>query len=527
MDAPLEPANNLIVSRARLIVTQRLAANSKIGGGETRALLQAALILALAALGGAVAWWFVSDARQSQTNQLFLLPWVLLTAVVVVTPSLILWLRGKFDPFHPLVFAAWSYFLPAFVLGGLILTFGWSQPALIYLIDEPQYNLPLTFVFIALGFAGLSVGFFMPPARRIGEWLSRRAIPKWNWSPSQVVWPSLLLMAVGMFFYFTSWTVGIVGYQINDTNDAYAMFGYSVSLLTLEASVMLWLFVFRTKKINTAHFIVFAALLASVLFRVALAGNKGSLLLMVVLIAMAFFYSGRRLKARQAVVFVVIGSLALLVGVMYGTTFRQLRGGEQKTSLADYLAHAEQTVFLITSDDPMKVLGDGLTAVAERIEIASSLAVVVANHEKLQPYEAAYGLENNIWTYTWTAFIPRFMWPNKPVVSDARGYSQLYFNYGENSFAMTPIGDLLRNFGWPGIPIGMLLLGFLMRVIYATLIENQSVTIGRAAAYYMLLTAFSYEGFYGVILPTLIRVGFVTVVSLLLINLLIKSGSRR
>ena len=81
--------------------------------------------------------------------------------------------------------------------------------------------------------------------------------------------------------------------------------------------------------------------------------------------------------------------------------------------------------------------------------------MVVANYEQLAPYEASYGLENNILNDLYTSFIPRFIWNEKPPTSDARAYSDLYFNFGENSFAISPFGDLIRNFGPIGIPLGI------------------------------------------------------------------------
>ena len=488
------------------------------------------LIVALALIGtaffGLLLWWILADTRQSSNNELYLIPWVLMATAVIIAPSVILWYQKKFDLFHPLVYAAWSYFFPAFALGGLILAFGIFQPVFMFLIDNPEYNLPLTFVYIALGYGGLSVGYALPWGRKIGEGLSAKVFPKWDWEPSNVVLPGIILLAVGVFFFLSAWITGTVGYQKIDLTDSFSSVNYFLSLLMLEASLILWLFIFKVKNISAAHLISLCLLISVVLFRVVLAGSKSSLLYTIVLIAMAFAYSGRRLKFKQAAGFAMIGFLALIIGVIYGSTFRQLRGSEEKTSLSQYVSQAEQTLELVTTQDPINTLMTGFAGLAERIEIASSFAVVVANYEKLAPYEAAYGLENNIWTYTWTAFIPRFLWADKPVVSDARGYSDLYFNFGENSFAMTPMGDLLRNFGPFGIPFGMLLLGFVLRIIYAALVENQAVTIGRVAMYYMLLTSFNYEGFYGTILPSMIRVAFVAGVSLLLFNLLARKRNR-
>ena len=76
-------------------------------------------------------------------------------------------------------------------------------------------------------------------------------------------------------------------------------------------------------------------------------------------------------------------------------------------------------------------------------------------------------LKNNIINDLLTSLIPRFVWADKPNTSDPRAYSDLYFDYGENSFAITPFGDLLRNFGVIGIPLGMLIIGIYLRIIYS------------------------------------------------------------
>jgi rfaE bifunctional protein nucleotidyltransferase chain/domain len=110
----------------------------------------------------------------------------------------------------------------------------------------------------------------------------------------------------------------------------------------------------------------------------------------------------------------------------------------------------------------------------------SSLAVIVSNYEALAPYEESYGMDNNIVNELSTFFVPRVVWKDKPVSIEPSAYGDLYFNYPENSFTMTPMGDLLRNFGPIGVPIGMLILGFLIRVIYAALIEGQPFSFWRS-----------------------------------------------
>ncbi len=138
----------------------------------------------------------------------------------------------------------------------------------------------------------------------------------------------------------------------------------------------------------------------------------------------------------------------------------------------DYVGLVIDTLDYISTQNTSTLAADSMQALADRIENLSSLAVVVANYEKLAPYEASYGLQDNIVNDAMTSLGPQvFVWPDKPGTSDARAYSDLYFNYGENSFAITPFGDLLRNFGPVGVPLGMMLLGVYLRLIYRLLIE--------------------------------------------------------
>jgi hypothetical protein len=162
-----------------------------------------------------------------------------------------------------------------------------------------------------------------------------------------------------------------------------------------------------------------------------------------------------------------------------------------------------------------------------RLENLSSVAVIVSNYEKLAPYEESYALSNNILRDAWTAFIPRVFWPDKPLTSDAHAYSALYFDFEDNSFAITPWGDLLRNFGPIGIPIGMALLGIFLRALYVSLGTPIPGGQWRSSAYYLMLTTVSYEAFYATLFPSLVRVALVLMATLYLCNLIAQRTSHK
>ncbi|MEJ7860020.1 MAG: O-antigen polymerase [Pyrinomonadaceae bacterium] len=481
------------------------------------ALLLPVVLIAIITFVGGILLIFVSDDAGNPFKQLFLMPWVILLGFVLAAPSFYLYYRGRFDFFHPLVFAAWSYFVPAFFVGGMILASGLSQPYFLSFVEDERYNLPLTVVYVILGYGGLSVGFFLPIGKKIGQRINRR-LPMWDWKPENLYKPAILLLFIGIGNSIVAFGFGILGYQKVDVIGAYDGLLFLLTLLWLEASFILWLCIFRTKTLNVNHYLVIGLLLATSLTKSAFQGNRGSLFQLFILIACAFIFAVNTLKLRHKVFGVLLLVSAIVVGMIYGTTFRSVKQTESRVSTDEYIENIGRTFDKLFEQDLVGNLAEGVSALAERIENVSSLAVVVSNYEKLEPYEESYGLKDNIWKDSITFFIPRPLWVNKPVGSEPRQYADLYFNYSENSFTVTPMGDLLRNFGPFGVPLGMMLLGIILSAIYTALIEDQVFSIWRAALFYMLLTTVSYEGFYGTIIPYLIKYGLLAVAGILFIQ---------
>lgn len=483
------------------------------------------IFIAWALVAAAVISFIWVDNDLGSTMQgFYLLPWVALAGACVLAPTVYLIYRGKFDIFHPLVFAAWSYVFPAYVFGGVIIAFGWVNPYFLTFIDDPEYNLPLTLVYIAVGFLGLTAGFFLPIGKFFAGVFEPR-LPKWKWQPEHVWLPGILLLLGGLAFNILGFLQGLLGFQRNIEVNVFDGLVFSLLTLLTEGTVLLWLAIFSTREKTATYYLVFVLLILFVPLRMAVLGSRSSLVLSLFPIAMAFVYSGRKLSKKTFLAFAMAGVLAVIIGVTYGTTFRSIKGSEARISAGDYFGQVLATVEFLSNADPVIVAQQSAQSLADRVENLSSVAVVVANYEKLAPYEASYGLENNIVNDAYTSFIPRFVWPEKPPTSDARAYSDLYFNYGDNSFAISPFGDLLRNFGPIGIPLGMLVLGIYLRFIYVGLIDTPTPAMWKKVAYFSLLTIVSYESFYATIFPSVVRLFFVLGISLALANLFV-TGSR-
>lgn len=451
-------------------------------------------------------------------SRYYLIPYVFIAAMIVWSPTVYFLYKGTFDVFHPLVFSAWTYVFPALVFGGVIVAFDWVNPYYLTFIEDQENNLPLTLIYVALGFLGLIVGYALPIGQFLAEKTENR-LPKWKWDPGQAWLPGMLLLIFGILINVLGFVQGIMGFQRVTEVTIFDGFIYFLLVLLSEGTMLLWLGIFMTKERNGIYWIVLAILIFFIPLRMAILGSRSSLLLATFPIAMAFQYSGRKLKWQYAVLFGVVLAVSVSIGVVYGTTFRSLKGSEARLNAGDYLGQVTATIDFIANQDIEITLATNAQSLADRVENFSSLGVVVANYEKLAPYEASFGLENNIINDTYTSFIPRFMWQDKPNTSDSRAYSDLYFNFSENSFAITPFGDLIRNFGPIGVPLGMLVLGIYLRWIYSLLIATPYPSIWKKVAYFPLLTLVSYEAFYATLFPSIIRTIIVLVISLFLTNM--------
>lgn len=439
---------------------------------------------------------------------LFIVPWALALGVVFAVPLVVMLFRGTFEFYDPIVFATFSYLFPAFVIGGIILAVGWSEPYFLSFIQDAEVNFPYTIQLIALGFLGLAAGYFLPIGRRIGAGLAD-LLPGREPNARYFIFPGFVLLFAGMFNSYAATVLGIIGYQRPEEISIYDGLIFLTTLFWMQASFVLWYVVFKDGRVTPGNILITTILLITSIAKALFAGNRGGLLQISIIIGLAYLLSGRKLNFKKSVAAAVLVSLALIVGMIYGTTFRLKKGDESAAGIESYTSDVLTTLDDVGRAENMAAIEFGITNLAERIDVLSSVAVVVSNYEHLQPYEEGYGLDDNITKDLSTFFIPRILWNDKPVASEPRTYSDLYFNYPDNSFAITPIADLLRNFGVWGIFAGMLVLGVILRILYRMLVQDQPRMLWRSVLYFMLLTSISYEGFYGAIIPYVVKVGLI------------------
>jgi len=481
-------------------------------------LLTAIIVLAAVFVAGVFAWAFEEFWLSPASGRINVIPGSLLLGAVLILPSVYLWIKSEFNLFHPIVFPVWIYLFPAFALGGVLLSIGLSQPYFLIYLNDPNNDLNYALFLAGLGYISFSVGALLPVGRNLGISIQNR-LPAWNWDALDVLTPAVVLLLIGYINTVVGFMYGVLGYQRLNEIGAYDGLVYLTTLFATEAVFMLWLIVFRLKRLALINVAIIGLLAITTVVKAAFAGNRGSLLSSFILVAAAFVLARRQVTRKHLLLGGAILFVLVIAGMIYGTTFRNLKESESQIGLGQYADYVAETFTAISNEDPLVTLGKSVESLAERIDGVSSLAVVVSNYETLRPYEEGYGLDDNIWKDTITVFIPRPLWPDKPLASDPRRYSELYFNFGESSFAITPMGDLLRNFGEIGGVLGMFFLGLLLRIIYRALVESQPFSIWRVTLYFMLLTGVSFESFFGSIVPYLIRIGAISIVGIIFIRI--------
>lgn len=140
-------------------------------------------------------------------------------------------------------------------------------------------------------------------------------------------------------------------------------------------------------------------------------------------------------------------------------------------------------------------------------------------------------------TYLGFAFIPRFLWPEKPLIMQGRWFAMeagLAYNHGttkslqdvNNSINMTAAGELYLNFGFIGTFIGMLVIAFILKQGWemCNFYDERNNFTGSVFGIYLIVVSYFYLQVDLQFLVSMLQV-FLTVwlLNFIIVNFLAKS----
>ena len=197
----------------------------------------------------------------------------------------------------------------------------------------------------------------------------------------------------------------------------------------------------------------------------------------IVVICGAVYLLEKRKVPRVAVLLVVIFTLFFQVGKKeFRNTYWQGQTQATKIERVKFWAEISLNKWGDAFTDPTGLeLNDALNASLSRMSLLTQTANVIDKTPTVVPYQ--YGHLYSYMLYTW---VPRFLWPNKPSVSEANRFYQVAYGLSdEDALEGVAIGvgtmtEAYISFGWLGVMGVMFLLGIFYDVYQRTFFGKYS-----------------------------------------------------
>ncbi|HET7215969.1 MAG TPA: hypothetical protein VFL79_20430 [Terriglobia bacterium] len=196
-------------------------------------------------------------------------------------------------------------------------------------------------------------------------------------------------------------------------------------------------------------------------------GMKAHALQPLTIVAIISSLVERRLKKR----WVAAVLLAMVAVYPFSNNYRRLvreKGG--LSSPGEVIAAGRQALFS-TQASASGASGwarSGWQMSVKRLDMLTSVGLVLWLGRRARLLRG----DERWWMLPYYPFIPRFMWPSKPVLDKGLRFSAATGSVATSSLAITYPGDLYALYGLPGIVLGMLLLGVVCQAL------TNTITIG-------------------------------------------------
>jgi hypothetical protein len=413
----------------------------------------------------------------------------------VLGPIWYSWFRGKLDYFESIHIFAVIYFV-FFGLGAV-----WT-------VNDPSYvaydlyivpYIPIAALYCLFGYLAFLCAYY-------GPWYSRDVVRP---SPHRVRGPLILVVSGGL---------GIVGYAASSVVERAIIFGGTVGVygtlaqlspFFLFAWALGWLLVFSGQATRSQILVVLGMLVPGALLTATATFSDKSLLMSLIGIPIVARWYARK-KIRWSLLVVLLLVLVFVVFPFYNTyRWSDPAMGQMNRMVATYET--------IQTWDTDRYILYSLHSFTRRLALINSIAVVVRDVGRWVPYAKG----ETIFLPTFTYFIPRVIWKDKPVASEGRDFGRIFritnFWSRETYIGATVPGELYWNFGLPGIIVGMTLLGLAMRALYRRYGEGDTLDPVRRAVQIMLLINIVHLGWIASAIVVTIR-------TLILLELLCWAG---
>jgi len=447
--------------------------------------------------------------------------------ILISVPLLEMHRRGIFDLFHPLLWASLSYVIPYIIIKAAALALFDFQSGFFHFLGSLQPFLNQALLYMLLGNTALWIGYYLPLGKRASRRLPRfkmeiheKRIFFWGFG--------FLLLGVSITLYLSS--TGQYGYSLSEVTKFLGLFQTLSKLESIGLFMMIWAFL-RIRNRPLSIWLVTAIPVGIFVVMRMLSGGRSSLYSVALLLIGAYMYAKYpNVRIRSTLPKLLLLILTIVLGFVFFTNYRTLRTEytalDNKVSIGEQMSLWSSVGSGLFESDSNPSTGEWVEQIITRFDVLDSLALILARADELKTQEQAVGIDNNILKEMFWTWVPRFVYPAKPMISDLN----LWINrlYRDSPFmswmGQSAIGDLYRNGRTVAVIIGMIVLGIYLRVLKEWLVGGGKLSITEALLYYFLLMEITLPTNYASFLTNGMRTLFVLVLSLVAVRVL--SGSR-
>lgn len=368
-----------------------------------------------------------------------------------------------FEPIHTVGFVYFVYF----GLGSLLTVASPSKVAYDrYVLDY----IPMAAFYCLLGYLVLLAGYYLP-------WHGRREHRSFEEVPRGVLFlilPAGLgfmgFMALAMWYKASRLGLSLAG-LISSMGQLAPLF--------IFAWAMAWLLYFGGRATRSVRILLFFFMIpATGLIVLNNLNNKSMTVSLAVVPLMALWYAKRKIPWATLI---VLGLIVVFVVFPFNNTYRAL---DNRMTTGQRL---EVTTQMIGDWNLEHYLDRSVGTFGARMALVNSVAVVLRDVPRWVPYAKG----DTIFLPTMVFFVPRFIWPEKPALAFGREFGEtfrvVHILDQDTNIAVTVPGELLWNFGLPGLLFGMAIWGVILRLYYRAFGESRDLDPIRRAIHLVLL----------------------------------------
>ena len=179
-----------------------------------------------------------------------------------------------------------------------------------------------------VGFLAFALGTEIPGLRRVGSAVSSR-LPRDDWPPGATVWPAGVLIVAGLVVAATALATNRLGYDAATRQDVSPIPAY-LQTIALVGVAVLWFDLIRTPSPGVRRVVLTTgAIGVAAVVGAGLAESRATLATWVLVVLLVTALARVTIATRLAVTVVAVAGVALVLGALIGSTYREIRAEDR------------------------------------------------------------------------------------------------------------------------------------------------------------------------------------------------------